>query len=267
MNMTSERVRALRLWMQPMKRLPTAVLVAVSAGIVAGALVLSGGLDVDADADVLGTVVIQVEQAASSETYGYLAGGFGFGQIVSGEWPGALFTDGSPRAVESVRETPAGWFLGAENTDDDDWNTDDALEDVVLDVDYESGKNSRRFHVGGFVQERTSTGLLKLDPPLVGRDWDVLDGMTMTLTFSRAPSPPSIEVDPGPSLADPVAEANTLVEFIARTTPGGGVVAQGLIVIATYLFFMWTPMPDGTWRIFGAVLVLSAWVPVVLGIR
>ena len=38
-------------------------------------------------------------------------------------------------------------------------------------------------------------------------------------------------------------------------------------MIATYLFFMWTPMPDGTWRIFGAVLVLvlSAWVPVVLG--
>ena len=36
-------------------------------------------------------------------------------------------------------------------------------------------------------------------------------------------------------------------------------------MIATYLSFMWTPMPDGTWRIFGAVLVLSAWVPVVLG--
>ena len=30
MNMTSERVRALRLWMQPMRRLPTATLVAVN---------------------------------------------------------------------------------------------------------------------------------------------------------------------------------------------------------------------------------------------
>ena len=38
-------------------------------------------------------------------------------------------------------------------------------------------------------------------------------------------------------------------------------------MIATYLFFMWTPMPDGTWRIFGAALVLtlSAWIPVMLG--
>ena len=48
MNMTSERVRTLRLWMQPMKRLPTAVLVAVSAGIVAGALGVAVALDVDA---------------------------------------------------------------------------------------------------------------------------------------------------------------------------------------------------------------------------
>ena len=48
-----------------MRRLPTAAMVVLSAGIVAGALV------VDADTDVLGTVVIQVEQAASSETYGF----------------------------------------------------------------------------------------------------------------------------------------------------------------------------------------------------
>ena len=250
-----------------MRRLPTAAMVAVSAFIVAGALALAVALDVDADADVLGTVVITVEQAGQSETYGYLAGGFGFGQLVSGEWPGALFLDGQPRAVESVRETPDGWFLGAENTAAADWNTDDAMVDVVLDVDYEDGRNSRRFHVGGFVQERTAAGLLKLDPPLVGRDWDVLDGQRMRMTFRPAPPPPTVDVEPGPALTDPVAEANTLVEFIGRTTPGGGVVAQGLIVIATYLFFMWTPMPDGTWRILGAVmvLVLSAWVPVVLG--
>ena len=48
-----------------LRRLPTAAMVVLSAGIVAGALV------VDADTDVLGTVVIQVEQAASSETYGF----------------------------------------------------------------------------------------------------------------------------------------------------------------------------------------------------
>ena len=158
------RTTALCLWMQPMRRLPMVVL---SAGIVAVALVVSAAL-VDADTDVLGTVVIQVEQAASSETYGYLAGGFGFGQIVSGEWPGALFTDGSPRAVESVRETPAGWFLGAENTDA-------ALE------------------------------------------------------------------DPGPALADPVAEPDTLVAFIAEATPGGGVVAQGLIVIVVWYLYLVAP--------------------------
>ena len=168
------------------RRLSTAALVAVCAVIVAGALAIAVALDVDADSDVLGTVVIQVEQAGQSETYGYLAGGFGFGQIVSGEWPAALFLDGLPRAVESVRETPDGWFLGAENTAAADWNTNDALEDVVLDVAYEDGKNSRLFHVGGFVQERTAAGLLKLDPPIQSRDWDVLDGLTMTMTFRPA---------------------------------------------------------------------------------
>ena len=257
--MTSERVRALRLWMQPMRRLPTAALVVVSAGIVAGALVVVVALDVDADTDVLGTVVIQVEQAASSETYGYLAGGFGFGQIVSGEWPGALFTDGSPRAVESVRETPAGWFLGAENTDD-------ALEDVVLVVAYEDGKNSRRFHMAGFIAERTAAGLLKLNPPIQSRDWDVLDGQTVTLSFSRAPDPVVIDLEPAPALVDPVAEANTLVEFIARTTPGGGVVAQGLIVIVVYLLYALKASAT-PWGIMGGavVLVCAPWVPVALG--
>ena len=55
--------------------------------------------------------------------------------------------------------------------------------------------------------------------------------------------------------------------FLIQSPPGGGVVAQGLIVVVTYLFFMWTPMPDGQWRVFGALLVLllASWGPVVLG--
>ena len=57
------------------------------------------------------------------------------------------------------------------------------------------------------------------------------------------------------------------MHFIAETTPGGGVVAQGLIVILVGYLYLVTPMPESTWRPLGGVLVLlmANWGPVLPG--
>ena len=74
---------------------------------------------------------------------------------------------------------------------------------------------------------------------------------------------PAIELDPGPKLVEPVADPDTLVGFMAMTAPGGGVVAQGLIVIVVYCLYMLAPLGNGSWRPLGGVLVLlmASWGP------
>ena len=51
------------------------------------------------------------------------------------------------------------------------WASDLALDDIVLEVTYESGKDFRTFHIGGRVTARSGT-TLTLAPPTVGRDWN-----------------------------------------------------------------------------------------------
>ena len=145
----------------------------------------------------------------------------------------------------------------------------DNLDGIELRVTYQDGKNPRSFVLGGFIDERDGY-TLKLNPPVLGLDWIGRSGQEITLTFSSTPAADraaEAAVAPGPALADPVAEANTLVEFIARTTPGGGVVAQGLIVIVVWYLYLVTPLPVSDWRPLGGVLVLlmASWGPVVLG--
>ena len=91
---------------------------------------------------------------------------------------------------------------------------------MLLELRYQDGRDPLRFTVGGFVEARTGDYTLRLAPP-GGADWLARDGELVELRFLQAPSPPAVVVDPGPSLVDPVAEADSLVEFIARTTPGG----------------------------------------------
>ena len=62
------------------------------------------------------------------------------------------------------------------------------------------------------------------------------------MSFSQRPAvvPPDIP----PPLVDPVAEANTLVDFIAQTTPGGGIMAQTLLVILVYAAYILKAPPS-----------------------
>ena len=78
---------------------------------------------------------------------------------------------------------------------------------------------------------------------------------------------PAVSATPGERLADPVAEPETLVAFIAETTPGGGVIAQMALTVLVFWLYMAAKLPESTWRPLGGVLVLllASWGPVVLG--
>ena len=78
------------------------------------------------------------------------------------------------------------------------------------------------------------------------------------MTFSRVGTVQAA-VTHGPRLTDPTAEPGTLVDFVASTTPGGGVVAQGLIVIVVYvLYILRAPAPPGGLLLGTGLLILSA---------
>ena len=86
----------------------------------------------------------------------------------------------------------------------------------------------------------------------------------MRLTFSREVVQESVAI--GPRLTDPTAEPGSLVEFVARVTPAGGVIAQGLLVILVYALYILKAPATTAGLLLGVILlVLSAWVPVVLG--
>ena len=78
--------------------------------------------------DDLGSVTFRVGVAGSEAGYR----DSGLGSLVSGSWPGELFTDGTARAVTQITEDGMGaagprWWLAATG-----WKAAEALDDVVL---------------------------------------------------------------------------------------------------------------------------------------
>ena len=81
---------------------------------------------------------------------------------------------------------------------------------------------------------------------LPSRDWYDRRGEEISLDFLLRPVP-AVSATPGERLADPVAEPETLVAFIAETTPGGGVIAQMALTVLVFWLYMTAKLPESTW--------------------
>ena len=102
---------------------------------------------------------------------------------------------------------------------------------------------------------------------LPSRDWYDRRGEEIRLDFLLRPVP-AVSATPGERLADPVAEPETLVAFIAETTPGGGVIAQMALSVLVFWLYMTAKLPESTWGSSSAASSCCLWPaggPVVLG--
>ena len=117
---------------------------------------------------------------------------------------------------------------------------------------------------GGFVTATSIRGLT-LDPPLLGRDLDAKVGESVTLEFTRRVAP-TIHVAPTRITEDDVGEPGSFIQWVADTTPGGPVTAQMIMVIFVYVAMLQSvpATPRGILAA-GTVLVLTPWLPVLIG--
>ena len=214
------------------------------------------------EAGILGRIVITVGDSGTD--YGYDSGSYG--SLDGGTFPGDLFDDDASRTVAEIYEDADGyWYFtysgGAANA----WNSDqDALNEITIVVTYESGADSRSFVFGGFIDSTPGNRGLKLDPPLPSREWDGKDGEEIAFEFHRHRAQVVAVIPSG--ITSPTVQANSFVEFLSETTPGGPVMAQSLIVILVYVMFLYkTPSSPQGIMMAAIVLILTPWGPVLLG--
>ena len=233
-----------------MSRLLIAALVLLAVGACPGAAA--------AQVTELGAVELTVGPVGS-------AGLFGSGAVV-GNFPGELFADGQARAVASILEDDAGtWTLLYSGGAADGWHSAAVLDAIVVAAEYADGVDSRVFVAGGFVADVQGRAL-ELAPPLPsGREWDTRAGERLTLGFARRVLPAAPDV-PAP-LAPPVAEPDSIVDFVSRTTPGGPGVVQVLVTLLVFTGYIFTAPATPWGLLLGAVvLVTTPWVPVLFGV-
>ena len=70
----------------------------------------------------------------------------------------------------------------------------------------------------------------------------------------------------GTPLTEPAGATDSFIAFLSETTPGGAVMAQSLIVLFVYAMFLYRAPGTPQGVIMSAiVLILTAWVPALLG--
>ena len=218
-------------------------------------------VDLDEIAD-LGTVEFVI--GCSGTSCGFVQGSYG--TLGDGQYPEELFDSGPDRTVlEFTEDADGNWYLRYQGGTDNDWLSDNgALRTILVKVSYEDGRDNREFVLGGFITERQGNNRLQLDPPIISRDFPSHVGETVTVEFLRhvGQAQPAIMNQVTP----PNPTANSMVEFISTTTPGGPVVAQYLIVVLVYGVWMWKRSHSTQSLLFGGIiLVLTPWVPVIFG--
>ena len=218
-------------------------------------------VDVGADHDTvtvtdLGRVVVRMGSAGTDVGYSIT----GYGELIEGRWPGAMFADGQPRDVSSVFEDEDGWHLEYSGAPaPGGWRAE--LDTITVNVLYEDGRDARTFVLGGFIAARSGRTLtLTLTH---ARDWADRTGQMVVLEFSER-LPPA--VPPPAAAAAAEGQPGSFVELLSKITPGGPVMAQALIVIMVYTMFIFTAPPT-PWGIMlsAIVLILTPWVPVLFG--
>ena len=212
---------------------------------------------------LLGSIVIDV--GSSGELYGYDSGSYG--TLETGEFPGGLFNDGNSRTVDAIYEDADGrWYLAYSGGATADWTTNQAhLDETIMEVSYESDKDSRRFVLGGVIAERVDPSTLKLTPPLPSaRDWKARSDEEIAIAFDRCFGQPS-RIIPD-ALTEPTATPESFVDFLKRTTPGGPVTFQMMVTILVFAMFLYRT-PATPWGIVlpVIVLILTPWGPVIIG--
>ena len=117
--------------------------------------------------------------------------------------------------------------------------------------------------LSGFVSS-TAAYSLTLDPPLPSRDWDAKVGEIVRLEFTRRVAP--IHVAPTRLTEDDVGAPGSFIQRVADTTPGGPVTAQMIMVIFVYVAMVQlVPATPRGILAAGLVLVLTPWLPVLIG--
>ena len=223
------------------------------------------------EAGLLGRIVITVGR--SGDDYGYDSGSYG--SLDSGSFPGALFGDGNARTVAEVYEDDDGeWRLSYSGGSSGDWLDDqEQLDEILVVVEYEDGRDGRSFILGGFIEDRPGSRGLLLAPPLPpdSRDWDDRNGEDVAIEFRRHRAQAVAAIRPGSSM-EPPSSAGSFVAFVLDITPGGGVVFQGLLVVMVYSGYLFSvyrrrsaPSPFEV-LLAAAVLCLTPWVPVIWGV-
>ena len=186
-----------------------------------------------------------------------------------GDLPGALFRDGQPRAptaaYEVRRDGSVRWVFDVDAANASTWVED---LDQVVRTEYADALNERRFVLADFRRENTAHAL-EVAPPLpasTAREWRARDRQDLTLWFGQHEgfALDVVKVAPVP---EPVSEPDSFTEWLQATTPGGGVTVQILVTLMVYVAFLWSA-PSTPWGVMlgGVVLLLTPWMPYVVGL-
>ena len=216
------------------------------------------------EAGLLASFTVEID--SSGNHYGYSSGSYG--TLSTGEFPGQLFNDGTERTIDSIYEDEDGhWYFVYSGGDTDDWNNEGGLDTITVIVRYEDGIDQRSFVIGGFVDERIGDYTLKTIPPLPsGREWDQHTGEEIIIEFRRVVAEAVTRVITA-RVPEPTFEPDSFLEFLQETTPGGGVLAQAMIVFVVFAGFVLTSKPTQDNSVFAAIcLVTTPWIPVIFGL-